>query len=137
MKPEMLVECVISSLLPQQRFAMADKCYSSVTAQFYLASKGKLILEVGKQADPKGEASICLGFPLLYICLLPTLSLPYANWSSQEGSYLFHLKSMDSPLFCFCRLFPFFVIQPPLFWTAFSYSNYLTTVKPLIVTDST
>ena len=35
----------LSSVSPQQKFEMADQCYSSVTAQFYLASKGKYILE--------------------------------------------------------------------------------------------
>ena len=38
----MLEECVTSLVvLPQQRFEMADQCYSSVTAQLFLASKGK------------------------------------------------------------------------------------------------
>ena len=35
----------LSSVSPQQKFEMADQCYSSVTDQFYLASKGKYILE--------------------------------------------------------------------------------------------
>ena len=34
------------SVLPQQKFEPAGQCYSSVTAQFYLTSKGKYILEV-------------------------------------------------------------------------------------------
>ena len=39
-------ECVISSVLSHRSKTEAvDQCYSSVTAQFYLASKGKYILE--------------------------------------------------------------------------------------------
>jgi len=34
-----------SSVSPQQKFEAVDQCYSSVTAQFSLASKGKYILE--------------------------------------------------------------------------------------------
>ena len=66
---------------PQQRFEMVDQCYSSVTAEFYSASKG----EMWGQADPKGEASIRIGFLLLYICLLPPLSLLYANLTGHKG----------------------------------------------------
>ena len=36
----------LSSVSLQQKFEMADPGYSLVTAQFYLASKGKYILEV-------------------------------------------------------------------------------------------
>ena len=40
-------ECnFLSSVSLQQKFEMADQGYSLVTAQFYLASKGKYILEV-------------------------------------------------------------------------------------------
>ena len=35
----------LSSVSPQQRFEMVDQCYSSVTAEFYLASKAKYTLE--------------------------------------------------------------------------------------------
>ena len=42
-----LGERVISSFLSQhsKKFEVADQCYSFVTAQFYLASKGKYILK--------------------------------------------------------------------------------------------
>ena len=36
----------LSSVSPQQKFETADQCCSVVTAQFYLASKGKYILKV-------------------------------------------------------------------------------------------
>ena len=72
-------ECVISSVLSRRskglkRWTVLQFSYS---LEFYSASKG--------WADPKGEVPISLGFLLLYICLLPTLSLPYANWAGQEG----------------------------------------------------
>ena len=102
----------LGSVSPQQRSEMVDRCYSFVTAQFYLASKGYYTLEVWGQADPKGETSIV--FLLLHICLLPALSLLYTNRAGQEGGvFFFHLKfslpSMDFLLFCLRRLFPFFV----------------------------
>ena len=103
----------LGSVLPQQRSEMVGQCYSSTTAEFYLASKGKYTLEVWGWADLKAEASILLRFLLLYICLLPAWSQPYANWAGHEGGMFVHLKlslqSMDFLLFHFCRLFPFFV----------------------------
>ena len=40
-------ECnFFGSVSLQKKFEMADQCYSLVTAQFYLASKGKYILDV-------------------------------------------------------------------------------------------
>ena len=75
------------SVLPQLKFEVANKCYSSVTAQFYLASKEKYILEAWGWANPKKkkkkraektEAQSWLLF--LYVFLLP-LSLPSINWA--------------------------------------------------------
>ena len=54
------------SVSPQQRFETADQHYTSVTAQFYLASKGKYILEVWWWADPKEERGSI--WAPLYIC---------------------------------------------------------------------
>ena len=42
-----------SSVSPQQKFEAVDQYYSSVTAQFYLASKGKYILEAWVRANPR------------------------------------------------------------------------------------
>ena len=72
-------ECVISTVLSGRsrdlkRWTVLQLSYSS---EFYSASKGWV--------DPKAEVPICLGFLLLYICLLPILSLPYANWAGQGG----------------------------------------------------
>ena len=49
-------------------------------------------------------------------------SSPCANWACQEGCLLhlrFSLWFSDLPLLYFCRVFPFFVFEPPLFWTLF------------------
>ena len=54
----------LNSVLPQQKFEVVDQCYSSVTAQFYLASKWKYILKVWGWADPK-QAHNSLVAPLL------------------------------------------------------------------------
>ena len=119
----------LCSDLPQQQFEATDGpvlqlSIMSVTAQFYLASKGKYILKVwGRmwgQADPKEvkrrEEKTEAQFWLLFFCfffffLLP-LSLPYVNCASQESCLLhlrFSLQSSDLPLTYFCGLFPFFV----------------------------
>ena len=100
----------LGSVLPQQRFETVDQCYSSVTAQeFYLASKRKAHLWGMRVNWPQRRALSPSWLPLLHICPLPLLSLPYANWSIQEGC-LFHLRfslwSSDFFLFHFRRLFP-------------------------------
>ena len=109
----MLGECVISLVLSHHSKNLKqqmDKCYSLVTAQFYLASKGKYILKAWGQTDSK-EAKwkveqLNFGSSFYIFFLLP-LSLPYVHWTSQEGC-LFYLKfslwSSDLPLFCFHRL---------------------------------
>ena len=69
--------------------------------------------EVWGLADPKGEASIHLGFLFLYV-------LSPSHWAclvqiglAKKAGCLFHLtfflQSTDFLLFHFCRLFPFFV----------------------------
>ena len=83
-----------------------------VTAQFYLESKGKYILEVWGHADPKDMkreretpgplAPLCICFFLLL------LDLPYVNWASPKCCFFYlrsSLQSSDLPLFYFCGLF--------------------------------
>ena len=51
------VGCVCNFLgcvSPQQRFEMVDQCYSSVTAEFYSASKGEMCLFYANLAGHKG-----------------------------------------------------------------------------------
>ena len=87
--------------------------YSCVTAQFYLESEGKYILEAWGHADPKDvkrrEApSPILAPPFTFFVLL-TLGMPYVNWAGQECC-LFYLRSsfrsLDLPLFYFYMLVP-------------------------------
>ena len=82
-----------------------------------------------KRSTEKRERVSILAPRFICFSFLLPLSLPYVNWASQEGC-LFHLRfslhSSGLPLFYFCGLFPFFLSQPPPFWTPFSYSNYLT-----------
>jgi len=78
-------------------------------SEFYSASKGKYTLEVWEQANPKGEASIHLGFLFLYICLLP-LSLPHGNWVSQ-GAIFFTWDPYSGPQIFFGSTFACFFLS--------------------------
>ena len=130
----------LDSVSPQQKFEVADQCFSSVTAQFKWETSVTAWLQLSFIWQAKENTSLrCEGgltqkkrgaqFWLLLCFFLLLLSLPCINWASQEGC-LFHLRfsllTLDLPLFYFCGLFPFFVFWPPLFWTPFSYSSYLT-----------
>ena len=87
--------------------------WTSVTAQFYLASKGKIHLQGVRVGRPKRQLEkrgpqLNFGSSFYILFLLP-LGLPCVNWASQE-SRLFHLRfslqSSDLPLFYFHGLFP-------------------------------
>ena len=93
----------LGSVSLQQKFEMADQCYSFVTAQFYLASEGKHILQVGGWADPKENSGSILAPLFIFFFLLP-LSLPYVNCASQEGC-LFHLRFSLGPQTFLCSIF--------------------------------
>ena len=77
----------LGSVSLQQKSEATDG--PSVTAQFYLAGKGKYILKAWGQADPKHvkrrkpEAQFC--FLSLYVFFFSFPSLPYVNWASQEA----------------------------------------------------
>ena len=108
-------KCVVMPVLLKKKNKTADQCYSLVTAQFYLASKGKCILETWGRANPKeAKRRVRLNFgSSFYVFFSSPLSLPYVNWASQEGCLLhlrFSFLSSDLPWFYFCRLFPFFVL---------------------------
>ena len=104
----------LDSVSLQQKFEATDGpvLQLCVTAQFYLESKGKYILEAWGHADPKDtkrrEASVPILAPLFMFFLLPP-SLPYVNWASQEGWFFYlrsSLQSLDPPLFYFCGFSP-------------------------------
>jgi len=101
---------VLSSILSKIR----SNGWTSVTAQFYFASKRKYFLKVWGWADPKDmkrrEAHGSILAPVFIWFFLLLLSLPCVNWAIQEGC-LFYLSfsvwSSDLPLFYFCGLFLF------------------------------
>ena len=73
-----------------------------VTAQFYLESKGKYILEAWGHAHPKDlKRGPWVHFWLLFLCFPLLLDPPYVNGASQECR-LFHLRSSlwSSDLLC-------------------------------------
>ena len=105
--------------------------WTSVTAQFYLQSKGKYILEAWGHSDPKDvKKREALGPILtpLFICFSSPLGLCYVNWASQECC-LFCLRSSlwssDLPLYYFHRLFPSAFFSHCHSGLLFSCSNYL------------
>ena len=122
----------LGSVSLQQKFEAMDGpvLQLHVTAQVFQKAKENtsLRLEGGTTQKMRRDPPSSILAPLICFFLLP-LSLPYVNWASQEGCLLhprFSLWSSHLPLFYFHRLFPFFVFQPLLFQTPFSYSNYLT-----------
>ena len=109
----LLGEFVISSVLSchsKNLKRQTNQCYSSV-----LLGKTKDSIPLRSEGGPtqkneekRREASILLGFLLLYFCLLPTPTTLYVNWAIQEGCLFYlrsSLQSLDLPLFYFHRLF--------------------------------
>ena len=104
-------ECVVSSLLSflsKNLKWWMDQCYSSV-----LFRKQKKIhpqsVRVGQAKKQDGGPQLNFDSSFYMFFLLLLLSLPYVNWTSQEG-WLFYLRSSlwssDLPLFYFHQLFP-------------------------------
>ena len=80
---KVLGECVISSVLPHRSKDLT--WWTSVTAQFYRQAKDSLPSKCEGRLTPKGE-SLNLSWLYLFIHLVSSLlSLPFANWASQEG----------------------------------------------------
>ena len=141
LSPERTVGTVgnfLGSVLLQQKFEEMDGpvLQLRVTAQFYLASKGKYILKVWGPAYPndtkRREAPSSILAPLFICFFILILSVPYVNWANQEG-YLFYLRfSLWGPWTFLCSIFMGFSLPWLLattIWTPFSYSNYLTEPK--------
>ena len=87
-----------------------------VTAQFYLASKGKYILKARGQANTKDskkieDCDLILAPLFMYFSLLPPeLALCKLGWPGRLFFYLTcSLQSSDLPLFYFLGRLPFFV----------------------------
>ena len=115
-----------SSVSLQQKFAVVDQCYCSVTAQFYFTSKGKSILEAWGQADPKEESGSILA-PLFNVFFSSHWACPIwiglarraicFTWGSHSGPWTF-LFSMFAGFYFLCLLATtildsFFLFQLP------------------------
>ena len=94
----------LGSILWQQRFEMADQCYSSVTAQSFIQqTKGSTPWRQEGRSTPRERPQSILALSFCSFCLLSPCKL---------GLALFHLKfslplqSADFLLFCYCGLFP-------------------------------
>ena len=99
----------LGSVSPQQKFEMADWCYSSVLfgKQRKIHPQGVRAGRPKKQEENRSQL-FNFGSSFHMFFLLP-LSLACVNWASQEGCFLclrFSLRSSDLPLFYFYRLFP-------------------------------
>ena len=116
----------------QQKFEVMDGLVLQVhvTPQFYLASKGKHILEACGRADPKDqrEAPGSILAPLfMFFSPPPEPVLCKLGWPGGLFVLPEVLTPVCRPFFVlFSWPFPFLVFQPPPFGTPFSYSNYLT-----------
>ena len=111
-----------------------DQCYSSmlqlnfiqkVKENTSLRHEGMPTQKMQREERPLAQ----FWFFFLYVFFFLPLGLPCVNWASQECCLFYPRSSLGAlrPFFVlFLRAFPFLIIQPPPFWTPFSYSNYLT-----------
>ena len=85
-----------------------------VTAQFYLENSRKIHPQGARACRPKdakrreGVGSPGpLALPFI-ICFSSPLGLPYVNWADRSALFYLRssLRSLNLPLFYFCRLFP-------------------------------
>ena len=112
------------------------KQWTSVTARLQLRvlfGRQRIVHPRGVRAGiPKGEASICLGFLLLHVCLLSTLSLPHANWTSQEGGMFVSPEVLTLvhgfSFFLLSQAFLYLCLLATAILDTFPYSNYLTEI---------
>ena len=111
----------LGSVSSQQKFEVTDQCYSPWMDQCYSS-----VLQLSFISNVKENTSLRHeGMPTqktlreekpqpsfgssLYMFFLLPLGLPYVNWPSQECCLFYlrsSLRSLDLPLFYFCRLFP-------------------------------
>ena len=76
----------LSSLSPQQRFETVDQCYSSIRAQSFIQQAKESTpsrREGGLISKERPQSVLASSFHMFVS--YPTLSLPHANWASQEG----------------------------------------------------
>ena len=133
-------EFIISSVLSHhsKKFEVMDgPVLTSVTAQFYLASKGKYTSRCGGMQTQRNKEKrgtwLNFGSSFYMFFLLP-LSLPCVNWDSQEGClfYLrFSLLTLYLPLFYFWCVFSFLCFLA----TAIMDSLFLFQLPNIVIPD--
>ena len=104
MAADMLGKCVISSVLSCHSKDL--KWCTRVTAQFYSAKQRK-VHPWGMRAGWPQRQGVNPSWLPLFICFVSSpLSLPYANWASQEGGmFCFTWSSHYGPRIFFCSIF--------------------------------
>ena len=128
-------ECVISSVLSHHSKNLkrrVDRCYSSFIWQ---AKENTFLTREGEPTQKiwREERGPRLNFgSSFYMFFILSLSLPYVNWSSQEGC-LFHLRFLLKSQTFLCSVFTGFSLLYLLptaildsFFTILTYSNYVT-----------
>ena len=131
MAPDMSGECVfLSSVSLKQRFEMVG--YSSVTAQgFIRQAKDSTPSRCDGRHTPKEKPQSVLA-SFFYVCLFSTLSLPHANWASQEGGMFVSPEVLTLvcgfSFFLLSQAFLYLCLLATAILDPFSYSNYLTEI---------
>lgn len=98
----------------QQRFGMADHCYSSLMAQgFILQAKESILSRLESRLTPKERSQSILASSLYMFVSFPSSDCPMQIELSKNGACLFHLnfslQSIDFLLFHFFSFFSIFV----------------------------
>ena len=113
----------LGSVFWQQRFEMADQCYSSFTAQSFIQqTEDSIPWRHEGGPTPKERPQSILGLSFCTFCLLFLCKLGLAMFHLR---FSLPLQSADFLLFCYCGLFPL-SFSHHHFGLLFSLSNYLT-----------
>ena len=101
---------LLGSVWSQQKFELTDGPVLQLS--FWQATENISSRHEGRPTQKKRREERGSILTPFYMYFLLLLSLPCVNWASQQ-SCLFHLRfslrSLDLPLFYFCRLFLFFI----------------------------
>ena len=129
----------LGSVSPQQILKRRmNQCYSSqFSFFFFLVSKGKYILKAWggpTQKRPTEELSSSILAPL-FICFFPPPEPALYKLGGLFASPEVLTLVLRPCFVLFSWAFSFFVFQTLLFWTPFSYSNYLTLLYSIVSTQ--
>ena len=107
--------------------------YLGVIAQFYLASK-MIVLPSRQEGGPtpKERPQSVLASSFHMFVSYPTLSLPHANWTSQEGGMFVSPEVLTLvhgfSFFLLSQAFLYLCLLATAILDPFLYSNYLTEI---------